>query len=141
MQFKVPQDVQREDRIVGPLTLRQLVICGIGFTIAYAIYTVIGREYEVITAIIPVLILALITITFAFVKPLNLVFERYILFWIEKMILPQKRYWLKGMGDPSRMMYVPREVAKPKVIEKKIDADKKPKSIKELTQILDKKYK
>lgn len=140
MQFKVPQDVQREDRIVGPLTLRQLVICGIGFTIAYAIYTVIGRDYELITALIPVIILGLITITFAFVKPLNLVFERYILFWIETLILPRKRYWLKGMGDPSRMMYVPRESTKAKKIEKPVQ-DKKAKSINELTDILDKKYK
>ena len=54
MQFKVPQDVQRADRIVGPLTLRQLIICGIGFTISYGIYTVLGRDYELITAIIPV---------------------------------------------------------------------------------------
>lgn len=139
MQFKVPQDVQREDRIVGPLTLRQLIICGIGFTIAYAIYTTIGREYEVITALIPVVLLGLVTVIFAFIKPLNLVFEKYILFKIESLILPRKRYWLKGMGDPSRMMYVPSESAKPKIVEKTVEKDKKTKSISELTQILDKK--
>ena len=141
MQFKVPQDVQREDRIVGPLTLRQLVICGIGFTIAYAIYTVIGRDYQTITALIPVVILGLITVTFAFIKPLNLVFEKYILYWIESLILPKKRYWLKGMGDPSRMQYIPRATTKAQTIGKTVEKDKKAKSISELTQILDKKYK
>ncbi len=143
MQFKVPQDVQREDRIVGPLTFRQLVICGIGFSIAYAIYTTLGREYQLITALIPVIIIALITIVFAFIKPLDLVFERYILFWIESLLLPHKRYWLKGTGDPSRMVYVPPVNAKKEIIEKSLEKDdlKKKKSLAELSQILDKKIK
>lgn len=143
MQFKVPQDVQREDRIVGPLTLRQLIICGIGFSIAYAIYTFLGRDYELITALIPVIIIALITVVFAFIKPLDLVFERYILFLIESMILPAKRYWLKGTGDPSRLSFIP-----PSTPAKKINKDnaekaqlKKNQSISELSNILDRKIK
>lgn len=140
MQFKVPQDVQREDRIVGPLTLRQLIICGVGFSISYAIYTFLGRDYELITALIPVILIALVTIIFAFVKPLDLAFERYILFWIESMLLPAKRYWLKGTADPSRMLYVPAQAAATKI--KKIDPalEKKKQSIEEITKILDKKY-
>ena len=140
MQYKVPQDVQREDRLVGPLTLRQLIICGIGFTIAYALYTSISRDYELITALIPVIILGLITVTFAFIKPHNLVFEKFILFWIESLILPRQRYWLKGMADPSRLLYPPRDEEKTKKVEI-VKTDKKPKTINELTEILDKKYK
>ncbi len=140
MQYKVPQDVQREDRIVGPLTLRQLIICGIGFSIAYAIYTVLGRDYEIITALIPVVIIGLITVIFAFIKPLDLVFERYILFWIESLILPRKRYWLKGMADPSRMIYLPSMAQQKKVPVKIVEKEeKKKKSLAELTEILDKK--
>lgn len=30
MQYKIPQNVQIEDKIVGPLTLKQLIICGVG---------------------------------------------------------------------------------------------------------------
>lgn len=143
MQFKVPQNVQREDRIVGPLTLRQLIICGIGFSIAYGIYTLLGRDYEVITAIIPVIIIALITITFAFVTPLDLTFEKYILYRIESVILPSKRYWLKGTADPSRLLYVPPVSAKKKNTDKALETDrlKKKKSLAELTQILDQKIK
>lgn len=141
MQFKVPQDVQRADRIVGPLTLRQLIICGIGFTISYAIYTLLGRDYELITAIIPVAIIALITIVFAFIKPLNMNFEIYMLFWIESLILPHKRYWLKGTGDPSRLMYTPPVNKKDKLIKSSLEKDelKRKKSISELTEILDSK--
>lgn len=143
MQFKVPQNVQREDHIVGPLTLRQLIICGIGFSIAYGIYTLLGRDYEVITALIPVIIIALITITFAFVTPLDLTFEKYILFRIEALILPPKRYWLKGTADPSRLLYIPPISTKKKNTDKALEKDqlKKKKSLAELTQILDQKIK
>jgi PrgI family protein len=142
MQFKVPQDVQRADRIVGPLTLRQLIICGIGFSIAYGIYTVLGRDYELITAIIPVIVIALVTIVFAFVKPINLTFEKYILFLIESFILPRKRYWIKGTGDPSRLSYTPPKSAKKKLGKSiKKSELKKEKSISELTDILDRKNK
>lgn len=141
MQFKVPQDVQREDRIVGPLTLRQLIICGIGFSICYAIFTMLGREYELITALIPVIIVGLITVVFAFIKPLDLAFERYILFRIESLILPPKRYWIKGTADPSRLIYVPVASAKKKITDKAMESDqlKKKKSLAELTKILDQK--
>jgi hypothetical protein len=143
MQFKVPQDVQREDHIVGPLTFRQLVICGIGFSIAYGFYTILGRDYTVVTALIPVIIIGLITVVFAFIKPLDLVFERYILFWIESLLLPHKRYWLKGTGDPSRFSYIPAVNPKKKIVESSLEKDdlKKKKSLAELSQILDKKIK
>lgn len=143
MQFKVPQDVQREDRIVGPLTLRQLVICGIGFSISYGIYTVLGRDYELITSIIPVVIIGLITVVFAFIKPLDLVFERYILFFVESLILPHKRYWLKGTGDPSRFSYVPPVSIENNVKKENMEKGelKKKKSLAELSQILDRKIK
>jgi hypothetical protein len=137
MQFKVPQDVQREDRIVGPLTLRQLIMCGIGFSIAYAIYTVLGRDYELITVLIPVIIIALITVTFAFIKPLNLNFEKYILYALEYyFILPKKRYWLKGTGDPlttSVATTTKKEAPKTKTPEK----NTKNRSVEDLSKILD----
>ncbi len=143
MQFKVPQDVQREDRIVGPLTLRQLIISGIGFSLCYAIFTILGREYQLITVLIPVIIIALVTVVFAFIKPLDLVFERYILYRLESLILPSKRYWIKGTGDPSRLLYVPVASAKKKNIDKALETDqlKKKQSLAELTKILDQKVK
>ena len=35
MQYKIPQNVQIEDKIVGPLTLKQLGILGFGGATAY----------------------------------------------------------------------------------------------------------
>ncbi len=99
MQFKVPQNVQREDRIVGPLTLKQLIICAIGFTIAYGIYVALANLYLWITWLPPVAIVVLITLAFAFLKPLDLSFTRYVLLFTEFSLLPKKRIWVKASGE------------------------------------------
>jgi hypothetical protein len=141
MQYKIPQDVQREDRIVGPLTLRQMIICGIGFSAAYAIFTTLGRDYIWVTWFIPVAVITLITVVFAFIKPLNLNFEKYILYALEfYLILPRKRFWLKGTGDPLRSVYQAAEnKTKSKIDLEKIkkESSTKKKSISEITKILD----
>ena len=94
-----------------------------------------------ITAIIPVIIISLVSIVFAFIKPLDLVFEKYILFRIESLILPQKRYWLKGTGDPSRSSYIPAISKEKKNMQENIQKDdlKKKRSLTELSNILDRK--
>jgi len=142
MQFKVPQDVQREDRIVGPLTLRQLIICGIGGSIAYGVFTTLGRDYIWITWAPPIAIITLITIVFAFINPLNLNFERFILFWLEFKLLPQKRFWIQGSADPLSSTYTASVNKEQKKIENKAKTkaeqyEEKKQKIKNLTDILD----
>ncbi len=100
MQFKIPQDVQREDTIVGPLTMRQLIITAVGGGITYGIYTVLSRTYTWQVWFIPTFILGAITIAFAFVKVHELSFIQYILSGIAYLFLPRKRVWIKGSGDP-----------------------------------------
>lgn len=99
MQYKVPQNVQREDHIVGPLTLKQLIICGVGGFITYGIYSSLARWYLWITWLPPVFIVAAITIAFAFIRPLDLSFGKWILRWIEFSLLPRRRIWVKGSGE------------------------------------------
>lgn len=119
MQFKVPQNVQREDKIVGPLTLKQLIICGVGFAVAYAIYSSLNRYYIWVTWILPVGIVAIITVTFAFVRPLDLSFTKFILRWLEFTINPRKRYWIQGSAEAYAPSYSAAAAAA------KIKADKK----------------
>ncbi len=104
MQYKVPQNVQREDRIVGPLTLKQLVICGIGGFIAYGIYTSLGRLYLWITWLPPVVLVVGLTLAFSFVRPLDLSFGKWILCWVQFSLLPRRRLWLKASGEVLPMM-------------------------------------
>lgn len=105
MQFKVPQNVQREDHIVGPLTLRQLIICGAGGGLAYAIFVSLGKQYEWITWLPPVAFVSLLTILFAFIRPLDLSFARFILVYLEFLFIPQKRFWIQGSAEVMMAAY------------------------------------
>ena len=40
---KIPQNVYVEDRIIGPITLRHLIICGLGGGISYALYSTAAK--------------------------------------------------------------------------------------------------
>ncbi len=140
MQFKVPQNVQREDRIVGPLTLRQLIICGAGGGIAYAVYVSLGKDYLWITWAPPVAIIVMITILFAFIKPLDMTFSRFLLTFLEFRLLPQKRFWIQSSGEVQVSAYT---ANKPKSSELKKAEEKanlitdRARKLKEITKIVD----
>lgn len=108
MQFKIPQDVQREDTIVGPLTMRQLIITAIGGGITYGVYTLLSRTYTWQVWFIPTLLLAAITIAFAFLKVHELSFIQYVISGVAYLFLPRQRIWIKGSGDPVRSIEQPK---------------------------------
>lgn len=67
MRFKVPKDVDIEDRIVGPLTIKQLGWLGGGMVLCIVLYKLFDFQLFIVFAI---LIVGLST-AFAFVKPYN----------------------------------------------------------------------
>lgn len=99
MQFKVPQDVLRPDKIVGFLTLRQLIIVAIGGGISYSLYIILSKQYLVEIWLPPVAFVSLITLAFAFVKFHDILFEKLILIFIEYKFRPRSRTWQKMQGD------------------------------------------
>jgi hypothetical protein len=139
MQFKVPQDVQREDRIVGPLTFKQLIICGIGGIIAYMIYISLAKTYLWITWLPPIVLVTAITLAFAFVRPLDLSFGKWIIRWIEYTLLPRKRLWIKSSADfyPSIDSTIDRLNKKHFSNQEKTDAlEEKKKKMEEISEFL-----
>jgi len=133
MQFKVPQDVQREDTIIGPITLKQLIILGVGGGVAYAIYVSLAKTYYMEIWLPPVAIVAALTVALAFLKIYNMSFEKFMMRFFEYTMLSRKRIWIQGSGRP---FYMPEPVKKAE--KKVISEDKRPKkSLKELTDILD----
>ncbi len=140
MQFKVPQNVQREDKIVGPLTLKQLIICGIGFAVAYAIYTSLAKDFIWVTWILPVSLVGLITVAFAFFRPVNMSFTKFLFSWIEFTVLPRQRFWIQGSGDAWPPTF-PASTKGQSKVEKKAEAKAqevvdKHKKLEELSKIL-----
>lgn len=134
MQYKVPQDVQREDTIIGPLTLKQIGILGIGGGIAYAIYITLASKWHIEVWLAPTGIAVILTLAFAFLKIHHMPFHLYLMNLLEYHILPKKRTWAQGTGKP----FVP-PFKEEKKNKKKIDTSpkKQEKSLEELTNILD----
>jgi hypothetical protein len=99
MQFQVPQFIETEDKIVGPLSLRQFLFIGAGFGICAALYFILQTWLWVILAII----VMGIAVSISFVKiqgrPLiKVVFSAFNFYWSpqtyvwqpEHAVLPQR---------------------------------------------------
>ncbi|PIS32161.1 hypothetical protein COT40_01565 [Candidatus Peregrinibacteria bacterium CG08_land_8_20_14_0_20_41_10] len=97
--YKIPQDVERADKLVGPLTLKQLITCVVGGTLAYSIYVSFAPTTPAIFWVPSVLIILLLTLAIAFLKINHLTFPRVILLLIESAINPRKRYWVQMAGN------------------------------------------
>lgn len=99
MQYKIPQNVQIEDKIVGPLTLKQLITLGIGGGISYAIYVGLAKSYFIEVWLIPTLVPAIITLLITFVKINGINFGKWCFLMVEFIAIPKKRTFVMGGAD------------------------------------------
>lgn len=137
MQYKVPQDVQREDTIIGPLTLKQMIILGVGGGICYAIYVSLSKTYFLEIWLPPVVIISGITLAFAFLKIHSLPFHEFLMDFIEYHLLPRQRNWIQGTGTVFISPFEKIEKQEEKIQD--IGPTKSKQSLKELTKVLDSK--
>lgn len=128
-QYKVPQNIDMQDRIVGPLTLFQFVYLLAGGMIFYATLKSPGAA-DVVLVGAPAALLAL---ALAFIKINDLPFSRFVWSLITFIFNPKKRVWHRGEGSPTIQLT---QEAKPtaKVMRKTLD----PLALKKLTEELDK---
>lgn len=139
MQYKVPQNVQMEDKIVGPLTLKQMIILGAGGGVAYVVYIALARTYYWEVWIFPVLVVILITVLFAFVRLYNLSFSRFILLFLQHLLIPRQRIWVKKSGDVEFQEILTKESANAdkKTGEKSERSVETMKKLKDISSVLD----
>lgn len=90
--FKIPQEVQREDRIFGPITMRRLIILTVGGGITYLFYINLEDAGAVVWGP-PVFILLSFTLALAFIEPFGMRFEKFLTRGIEFFSLPRKQKW------------------------------------------------
>lgn len=95
LQFKIPQNVEVEDKIVGPLTMKQLVICAGGGGVCYVLYLTLAKSYFVQVWAPPIAFIATVTLAVAFLEIRGIKFIKWILLMIEAMMNPNKRMWDK----------------------------------------------
>ena len=98
MQFKVPQNVQIEDKILPFMTLRQFVIVGVGGGFTYLIYLMLEHQSSQVW-MPPVFALGLLTTAVAFLKIRGIPFVNFILLLLERYLNETKRVWVKSAGD------------------------------------------
>lgn len=139
MQFKVPQDVLRPDRIVAFLTLRQLIIVAIGGGISYSLYIILSKQYFLEIWLPPVLFVSVLTLAFAFFKFHDIPFEKLVLLFIEYKFKPRARTWQK-MGGDYMVSVLGQPLMKPmnkvEKVEEISEQDRK-KKLEEITRVVD----
>ena len=96
LRFKVPQNIDMQDRIVGPLTMIQFVYAVIGAGIAYALYSKLPAPLGLITAVPIVLFTAAVD----FLKVNERPFLDFFFSAIAFASSPKQRLWHQG-GDSS----------------------------------------
>lgn len=98
--IKIPQNVYIEDRIVGPLTLKQIITVAVGCGFSYGLYSLLIQSYGKIP--LPITVMAWIpgalSFIFAFVKINDLSLFRIILLMVERINKPETRVWTPRTG-------------------------------------------
>ncbi len=96
---KIPQNVQIEDHIIGPVSLRQLTITGIGGGISYMLYASALKAGVGNIAFLAVCWLpAVAAAAFSFLRINDLSLLNIIFLMIEGMQKPKERYWSPHPG-------------------------------------------
>lgn len=105
MQFKVPQNIDLEDKIVGPLTLNQFITLVIGGVIVYVTLTQFGlASIGFIFIGVPV---GLFTLAWTFLKINDQPFGAFFLSLIRFITHPKTFVWGKNANAPHGVIVKP----------------------------------
>jgi hypothetical protein len=132
-QYKVPQNIDLQDRIVGPLTLYQFLYLLASGMVFYATLKTPGI-YDLILIGVPV---GLLGLAFSFVKINDQPFSRFVVSLIFFFTHPKARVWHHGSGTPEISVNTQDLTVKKRVTTKTISIDQ----IRNLSQSLDKESK
>jgi len=137
---KIPQNVYIEDRIVGPLTLRQVIISAVGCGFSYALYSMMAKAYGGTTLPITIMVWipGALSILFAFIKFNDLTLFQMVLLTLERMNKAPVRVWTPRKGISITIRTAPKpEDEKPAVRQAAAIVERKEARIAELSAILD----
>lgn len=140
MQYKIPQNVQIEDKIVGPLTLKQLAVLGLGGGFTYLLYLTLAKKYYIEVWLPPTAISGLLTLAFTFLKLNGIPFGKWLFLLIEYRSHPRKRTFVQGAGDHfEATLFAEKKESKKKnkSDDEELDRYQKLQKISELSKLLD----
>lgn len=136
MRYKVPQKIDMEDRIVGPLTLAQFLYVMVGGMIAYALYQTVFFTNPLLfwVLVIPV---GIITVSMAFLKIQEEPFPKFLVHTLLYLTRAKQRVWMKdGITQLGGKVFLEE---KKTIVKAKIDTKAEAKTkLKSAIDILDK---
>ena len=138
---KIPQNVYIEDRIVGPLTLRQTLIMAIGGGFSYALWASIAKVYGSVPLAITILVWipCAIAVAFALIKINDLSLMRICFLMFERFNKPSIRTFSprRGISINIRVLSQQDKAKKENPSMSQPATDERSERIKELSSILD----
>lgn len=100
MTAKIPQNVTREDRIVGPLTIKQFLYVLAGSSIVFIAYQYYSRQFLFFTEFVVIsFIAATLTLALAFAKVNGQPFGVFLINLAKFITIPKNRIWYKQPRD------------------------------------------
>ena len=133
MMFGVPQFINIEDKIVGPLTGKQLLWIAAMCATLFLLWTILSKVVFFIVGV-PV---ALFFIALAFLKPNGQSFLSFIVYVGYYMFSSKEYVWKKEVVRTRKKENEPKKTNQQKIKKQKLNFDE----IKQLTQVLDSKNK
>ena len=112
MRYKIPQNIDMQDRIIGPLTMIQFVYAVVGGGLCYSIYMSIPApfSYALVTPA------AILTLAIVFLKINERPFLSFLLSVVQFYTVPRERIWHHIDNTNLEIeVYKPKVVAKPVV--------------------------
>jgi hypothetical protein len=102
MQYKVPQNIDLEDKIVGPFTMKQFIYLLVGGTIIYGWWNYANTYVDPspMSIFIPLALpVGLLTFCLALVKVNDRPFELFLLNIFKFIFSPKQRMWREGFKE------------------------------------------
>lgn len=91
MQYQVPQFIDIEDKIIGPLTIKQFIFLASGLGIAFLLFLFLRMAFAIMLSI-PIVAAGF---TLAFVKIEGVALPKYLASMLGFSFKPQKYLWRK----------------------------------------------
>lgn len=137
MQYKIPVQIENEDPILLWLSLKQLVILIIWWTIAYWIFNWLAPVVSWEVAAIPAIMLFMIAVIVVLFKHSEMTFVPFILNLIRLNMNNHEKIWVKWTDsyESLEVWYVTKNVEKKKEI---VDTQRKIEKIENLKDKLNK---
>ncbi len=103
MQYKIPVQIENEDKIIAMFSLRQLIIIMIWWWIAYTVFKSLERNFWGEIALVPWLIILWIAIVIALWNYSEMTFLPYFLNLLRLNINSKERIWSKWIDSYSNI--------------------------------------